>query len=398
MSLLSGVRVLTVDQYGAGPYGGLHLADMGADVIKVEPPDGGDYSRGIPPFTTPEGDDSLFFQALNRNKRSVALDLAHPLGAAAFRRLAARSDAVLTNLRGNAARRLGLGYDALGDVNPSIVCAFLTGFGRQGPRAEDGGFDYMLQAEAGIMSLAGEPDGPPVKAGVSVIDFTAGIASAMALLAGVLSARETGRGGDVDVSLQDTAASLLNYVATWQLTGGYETPRLAHSAHPSLVPSQLFECSDRPIIVMVNKEAFWPRLVRAVGRPDWAEAPGRRTFAERLENREQVVHDLQALFATDTAGRWLERLVAHGVPCGPVRTVREAFESPEYLERTVSFTHPHFGEVRSPGPLVQAGSAPVPRRGPSLGEHTEEVLSAVAGMSSAEISELKVATAVRERG
>ena len=397
MTLLSGLRVLTVDQYGAGPYGGLHLADMGADVIKIEPPEG-DYARSIPPFTTPQGDDSLFFQALNRNKRSVALDLGHPLGASAFRRLVANADAVLTNLRGEAVRRLGLGYDALGEVNPAIVCAFLTGFGRQGPRSNDGGFDYMLQAEAGIMSLAGEPDGPPVKAGVSIIDFAAGISSAMALLAGVLSARETGRGGDVDVSLQDTAASLLNYVATWQLTGGYETPRLARSAHPSLVPSQLFDCSDRPIIVMVNKELFWPRLTRAVGRPDWSDAPDRCDFAARLENRQQVVIDLQALFATDTAASWLERLVGHGVPCGPVRTVREAFETPEYLQRTVSFAHPHFGEVRSPGPLVRAGSEAVPQRGPSLGAHTDEVLASVAGMSSAEISELKLAGAVRERG
>lgn len=394
MTLLSGLRVLTVDQYGAGPYGGLHLADMGADVIKIERPDGGDYARSIPPFTTPQADDSLFFQALNRNKRSVALDLSHPLGAAAFRRLATNADAVLTNLRSDAARRLGLGYDALGDVNPAIVCAFLTGFGRQGPRADDGGFDYMLQAESGIMSLAGEPDGPPAKAGVSIIDFTAGISSAMALLAGVLSARETGRGRDVDVSLQDTALSLLNYVATWQLTSGHETPRLANSAHPSLVPSQLFDCSDRPIIVMVNKEQFWPRLTRALGRPDWADAPGRCNFVERLENRERVIADLQALFATDTAASWLQRLVEYGVPCGPVRTVREAFETPEYLRRTVSFSHPYFGQVRSPGPLVRTGTELVARRGPSLGEHTDEVLASVAGMSSAEISQLKVAGVV----
>lgn len=393
--MLSGLRVLSVDQYGAGPYGGLHLADMGADVIKVEPPDGGDYARSIPPFTTAQGDDSLFFQALNRNKRSVAIDLAHPLGAAAFRRLATHTDAVLTNLRGDAARRLGLGYDALGDVNPAIVCAFLTGFGRQGPRSNEGGFDYMLQAETGIMSLAGEPDGPPVKAGVSIIDFAAGISSAMALLAGVLSARATGRGGDVDVSLQDTAVSLLNYVATWELTAGHETPRLAGSAHPSLVPSQLFDCSDRAIIVMVNKEPFWPRLAQAVGRPEWADAADRRTFADRLKNREQVIGDLQALFSKDTAASWLDRLAEHGVPCGPIRTVREAFASAEYLERTVSFAHPHFGVVRSPGPLVHAGPEVVPQRGPSLGAHTEEVLASVGGMSSSEISELKVAGVIR---
>jgi crotonobetainyl-CoA:carnitine CoA-transferase CaiB-like acyl-CoA transferase len=398
MTLLTGLRVLTVDQYGAGPYAGLHLADMGADVIKIEPPAGGDYGRSVPPFTADTGDDSLFFQAFNRNKRSVALDLAHPHGADTFRRLAAHADAVLTNLRGDAARRLGLGYALLCDVNPRIVCAFLTGFGREGPRSNDAGFDYMLQAESGIMSLAGEPGGPPVKAGVSIIDFAAGISSAMSLLAGVLSARDKGRGGDVDVSLQDTAASLLNYVATWQLTRGYETPRLAQSAHPSLVPSQLFDCLDRPIMVMVNKEAFWPRLAAAVGHPEWRDAPDRADFSHRLRNRQVVTSDLQDVFATGTAAHWLERLAAHGVPSAPVRTVAEAFCAPGYADRTVSFPHEEFGEVRSPGPLVSAGPGVVPRRGPSLGQHTEEVLASVAGMSVTEISDLKSAGVIRTKG
>lgn len=398
MNLLQGIRVLTVDQYGAGPYGGLQLADLGADVIKIEPPDHGDFARGLPPFTTPEGDDSLFFQALNRNKRSVALDLRHPKGAEAFRRLVAHADAVLTNLRGDAAYRLGLGYEALADVNPAIVCSFLTAFGRQGQRSSAAGFDYMLQAETGIMSLAGEPDGPPVRAGVSIIDFSAGIASAMALLAGVLSARATGRGGDVDVSLQDTAASLLNYVATWQMTAGFETPRLADSAHPSLVPSQLFQCSDRPIMVMVNKEQFWGRLVEAVARPAWRDAPDRRTFADRLANRDRVVGDLQRVFAAEDSATWLQRLSDHGVPASPVRTVGEAFRAPEYWERTVALDHPQFGEVRSPGPLVTTAFPVTPRRGPALGEHTEEVLDSVAGMSAAEISELRAAGAIPQRG
>jgi crotonobetainyl-CoA:carnitine CoA-transferase CaiB-like acyl-CoA transferase len=394
MTLLSGLRVLTVDQYGAGPYGALHLADLGADVIKIEPPPGGDYGRSVPPFTTPEADDSLFFQALNRNKRSVTLDLSHPAGAETFHRLVRNADAVLTNLRGGAARRLGVGYEFLSEANSAIVCAFLTGFGRTGPRADEGGFDYMLQAESGIMSLTGEPEGLPTKAGVSIIDFAAGISSAFALLAGVVSARETGRGCDVDVSLQDTAASLLNYVATWQMTAGHETPRLANSAHPSLVPSQLFQCSDRPVMVMVNKELFWPRLTQALRRPEWSEAEDRRTFADRLRHREIVIADLQSVFATDSAAHWLERLRAQGVPCSPVRTVREAFADPNYLERTVAFGHPHFGEVRSPGHLVRCSSEAAPRRGPCVGEHTEDVLRAVAGMSVEEISHLKQVGAV----
>lgn len=389
MLSLEGVRILAIDQYGAGPYGTLHLADMGAEVIKIERPGAGDYARAIPPLRTEQGDDSLFYQALNRGKRSVTLDLQDERGFAAFERLVAVSDAVFTNLRSDAAEALGLTYERLSAANPRIVCGLLTSYGRSSPRAHEAGFDYMLQAESGIMSLAGEPDGLPTKAGVSIIDFSAGISAALALVSGLLDAQRSGRGGDVEVSLQDTAASLLNYVATWYLSAGHVTQRHPSSAHPSLVPSQLFRCRDREIVVMVNKEVFWPRLVEAVGHPEWADAPDRATFVERLENRDRVVADLEAVFATDTAATWLERLHAHGVPAGPVRTVDEAFADPAYLERTVAFPHPTFGEVRSPGPLVR-GTRPVePSPAAPLGADTVAVLRELAGCSDAEIDRLQ---------
>lgn len=389
MLSLEGVRILAIDQYGAGPYGTLHLADMGAEVIKIERPGVGDYARAIPPFRTQDGGDSLFYQALNRGKRSVTLDLQDERGFAAFERLVAVSDAVFTNLRSDAAESLGLTYERLGAANPRIVCALLSGYGRSSPRAYEAGFDYMLQAESGIMSLAGEPDGLPTKAGVSIIDFSAGISAALALVSGLLDAQRSGVGGDVEVSLQDTAASLLNYVATWYLTAGHVTQRHRSSAHPSLVPSQLFACSDRHIVVMVNKEIFWPRLAAAVGHPEWAEAPDRATFIERLDNRDRVIADLEMVFATDTADAWLKRLHAHGVPAGPVRTVDEAFDDHAYLERTVTFSHPAFGEVRSPGPLVRGMPVAEPRPAAALGADTAAVLRELAGFSDAEIDQLQ---------
>jgi crotonobetainyl-CoA:carnitine CoA-transferase CaiB-like acyl-CoA transferase len=390
VSLLAGLRVLAVEQYGAGPFASLHLGDLGAEVIKIEPPGVGDYGRGVPPYTSDKGDDSLFFQSLNRNKASVTLDLAHPRGRQIFGDLVRESDAVLTNLRSGAQSRLGLTYSDLRDHNPSVVCCSLTGFGSSGSRADAPGFDYLVQAESGIMNLAGEPGGAPVKAGVSIIDFASGIAAGFALLAGVLSARASGQGRDVEVSLQDTASSLLNYVATWYLTEGYEVGRVSRSGHPSLVPSQLFDCLDAPIVVMVNKESFWAPLTQALGHPEWATAPDRATFADRFTHRAKVVQDLGDVFAGDTAEHWLARLAAHGVPSGPVRTVAEAFETSEYADRTVTFRHPFFGEVRSPGPLVRsdARSQP-PSPGPALGSDTDLVLTTLAGVDPTELPDLR---------
>ena len=387
--VLEGVRILAVTQYGAGPYATQHLADLGADVIKIEQPGGGDYARAIGPFATPDGTDSLFFQALNRSTRSVTLDLGAEAGQDVFRTLAAKSDAVLVNLRADAALRLGLGYEALRDVNPGLVCCWLTGYGRDGSRSSSSGFDYLVQAESGIMSLAGHPNQLPTKAGVSIIDFASGIAASFATVSGILAARTRGVGCDLDVSLRDTAASLLNYVATWHLSAGYEPERLAASAHPSLVPSQLFDCMDEPIMVMVNKEHFWPRLAEAVERPEWASAADRKTFADRLAHRETVVAELQSIFATNKAGHWLTRLREHHVPCGPVRTVQQAFADPEYAARTVSFDHPFFGQVTSPGPLVTGASTTDAHRAPELGAHTDEVLTQLADLSTVTIRELR---------
>ncbi|HEV2642895.1 MAG TPA: CoA transferase, partial [Candidatus Elarobacter sp.] len=266
MRPLEDVRVVAVEQYGAGPFGTVHLAELGADVIKIEDVrTGGDVGRAVPPYQS--GDDSLFFEAFNHDKRSVALDLTNDAGRAVFHDLVRVSDAVYSNLRGDIPAKLGLRYADLAGVNPRIVCVSLSGFGMTGPRSAEPAYDYILQGLAGWQSLTGDPDGPPTKSGLSVVDYSGGLVAAMALLAGVHAARRDGVGCDCDTSLFDTAMNMLTYVASWALApdGAYEPQRLAYSAHPSIVPFQNFRTSDGWIVIVCAKEKFWQRLVDVLG-------------------------------------------------------------------------------------------------------------------------------------
>ncbi|HEX6298223.1 MAG TPA: CoA transferase, partial [Burkholderiales bacterium] len=258
MSLpLAGIRVLAVEQYGAGPAGSIYLADLGAEVIKVENlREGGDIARHVGPHFFGPGD-SQFFQTFNRNKRSIALDLAKPEARAVLRDLARTAEGEFDNLRGDLPVKLGLTYEQLRDVNPRIVCAHLSAYGREGSRAAWPGYDYLMQAEAGHMSLTGEPDGAPQRYGLSVVDLMTGLTAAFALLAGIIGARATGQGRDLDTSLFDLALFNLNYPGTWYLNAGHVQGREKRGGHPSLVPSQLFRTRDGWLFVMCNKEKFW---------------------------------------------------------------------------------------------------------------------------------------------
>src|SRR5438552_5619597 len=249
---LSGLRVIAVEQYGAGPYGSMQLADLGAEVVKIEnPADGGDMARRVGPFFLgPE--DSQFFHSFNRNKKSVTLDLKKPGARRVLHALAARADALFDNLRGDLPEKLGLTYAALASANPRIVCAHLSAYGRTGSRAPWPGYDYLMQAEAGYLSLTGEPAGPPSRMGLSIVDLMTGLFAAFALVSGVLAARESGQGCDLDVSLFDTAVQNLAYLATWYLNAGHVQGREPHSGHPSLVPSQLYRTRDGFIFIMCN--------------------------------------------------------------------------------------------------------------------------------------------------
>ena len=390
MRPLEDLRIVAVEQYGAGPWGSMHLADLGAQVIKIEDPaSGGDVGRYIPPFQ--EGEDSLFFETFNRNKLSLSLDITAQAGRSVLHDLVRASDAVYSNLRGDVPGKLGLRYADLAHANPAIVCCSLSAFGMDGPRAAEPGYDYILQGLAGWMSLTGDPDDPPTKSGVSLVDFSGGFVAALAILAGVHAARRDGVGTDCDVSLHDTALSLLNYLATWHLTTGFEPERTARSAHPSLVPFQNFETADGWIVVACAKEKFWRRLVDALDLPHLADDPRFADFAARAEHRDELLGLLEERFRGAPARQWLERLHAFGVPCGPVNSVREALADPHLAERGLlaETEHPRFGTVRQITTPVRVGPPRVEhRRGPQRHEHARYVLHDVLGYDDERVAAL----------
>ncbi|MDQ1609747.1 MAG: hypothetical protein QOE16_2479, partial [Microbacteriaceae bacterium] len=288
MKPLADLRIIAIEQYGAGPFGSVHLADLGAEVIKIEEPaSGGDVGRYVPPHQ--HGEDSLFFEVFNRNKRSVSLDLSTPAGREVFEDLVRVSDVVYSNLRGDVPAKIGITYDNLKDINPQIVCCALTGFGMTGPRSNEPGYDYILQGIAGWMDITGEPSGPPTKSGLSLVDYSGGLVAAISILAGVHAARRDGVGMDCDVSLFDTAISMLTYPAIWNLNGDFEPSRTHHSAHPSLVPFQAFQAGDGWIVVACPKEKFWQRLAAAVGRPELATDESFATFTRRRQNAGELL-------------------------------------------------------------------------------------------------------------
>ena len=389
---LEGLRILSVSQFGAGPFGTQMLADLGADVVKIEDPGvGGDSARYVPPFQG-EGD-SPYFQSFNRGKRSLALNLRHPDGQSVFRDLVRVSDAVFNNARGDLPEKLGLTYEQLRDVNPRVVCCSLTGYGRTGPRAAEPAFDYLVQGYAGYMSVTGEPDGPPGKCGVSVIDFAGGYAAMVGLMVGLFDAQRTGVGRDIDISLLDTAVSMLSYFAIWTLNRDWIAERTRESAHQTLVPAQNFPTRDGWIVIFCNKEKFWRDLVETLGAPELAEDPRFGSFADRFRHREALLPLLRERFATRTPADWLDRLRGR-VPCAPVNDVRQALADPQVLARDmiVEVEHPQFGtlrEVRSP--VRTEGEIRDPRRAPRLGEHTDDVLREVLGYGEGTIARLRAA-------
>lgn len=381
MRPLEDVRVLAIEQYGAGPYGSLQLADLGADVIKIEEPgSGGDIGRYVVPMQ--HGEDSLFFEAFNRNKRSISLDLSTPEGRSVFEDLVRVSDVVYSNLRGDVPGKLRIRYADLRHLNPAIVCCSLSGFGMTGPRATEPGYDYVLQGLAGWMDLTGEPDGPPTKSGLSVVDYSGGLNAAISILAALHAARRDGIGADCDVSLFDTAVSMLTYPAAWALNSDFVPARTRHSAHPSIVPFQAFPAQDGWIVVACPKEKFWRRLSEVLGHPEWATDSRFDRFSQRRANADMLVALLEDAFVQRPAQEWLRLLRAAGVPCGPVNSVEQALTDPHTIARDmiVETEHPHFGAVRQVAAAVRVGEEPAAyRRAPRRHEDAEDILRDLLG-------------------
>ena len=387
---LEGVRVLAVEQYGAGPFGTLFLADQGAEVIKIENPNtGGDFARDVGPYFF-TADDSEFFHAYNRNKKSLGLDLSKPEGQAVFHDLVKGADAVASNLRGDVPGKLGLTYEALKEFNPKIVCAHLSAYGREGSRSNWPGFDYLMQAEAGFFSLTGEPDTPPARFGLSVVDQMTGLALAYALLAGLTGARASGEGRDMDVSLFDIAMCNTAYPAIWYLNEGHVQERLPRSAHPSLTPCQLYTSKDGWIYIMCNKEKFWPALCRALGRDEWAEDSRFARFKDRLENREVIQELLDDVLAAKTTAEWLE-LFAGDVPASPINDIAAALDNPFVAERggVQTLTLEGHGDYRMlASPVLSGGSQTPANPAPKLGQQTEEILHGL-GYTTGQLDSLR---------
>ncbi len=372
---LEGIRVLDLSRVLAGPYCSMLLADLGADVVKVERPGEGDETRTWgPPYA---GGEAAYFLSVNRGKRSVAVDLARPEGRDVVRRLARGARVVLENFRSGGAAKLGVGYDDLAAENPDLVYCSITGFGSDRDPTRPG-YDFVVQAESGLMAVTGEPDGPPLKVGVAVVDVLTGYAAATSILAALAG----GHGARLEVSLLDSALSALVNVAESTLVTGAE-PRRYGNAHPNIVPYQTFAAADGQLAVAAANDGLYRRLCAVLERPDLAHDPRFETNPARVEHREALIPELEREFSARPAAEWLERLEAAGIPAGKVRGVAEALVE---SGATVGVEHPTAGPLLLPAsPVRPADARPAPP--PLLGQHTREVL-AEAGYDEAAVDAL----------
>ncbi len=390
---LSGIRVVDLSRVLAGPYATMALADLGADVVKVEHPRGGDETRSWGPPDA--GGEAAYFLAVNRSKRSVALDLKTDEGRDLALALCAGADVVIENFRPGGAARLGVDYAAIRERNPAVVYCTISAFGRREPRDRPG-YDFVVQAESGLMSITGEPDGEPTKVGVALVDVLAGLNAATVILAALHRRDVTGDGDAVEVSLLDSAFAGLVNVAQNALVTGREPPRYGN-AHPSIVPYEPFPAADGWIAVAAANDGLHARLCAAIDRPDLAADARYATNADRVHNRESLVAELRLVFATRPADEWLDELLAAAVPAGKIRGVGEALRAAGGATATVS--HPTAGPlelVAAPFSLLEAGiRAPGPP--PLLGEHTDEVLAEL-GVSPERLADLAARGAIARAG
>ena len=370
---LEGVRVLDLSRVLAGPYATMVLADLGADVIKVEHPERGDDTRQWgPPFARGE---SAYFLSVNRNKRSIGVDLKTEEGLERVKKLAAGSDVVIENLRRGALEKLGLGYEALRETNPGLVYCSITGFG-PGKDQDRPGYDFLIQARGGIMGITGFPDGEPTKVGVAIADIVCGLYAATAVLAALHRRSETGEGAHIEVPLFETQLSWLANRAQEYLVSGEDKGRMGN-AHPTIVPYQTFDASDKPIAVAVGNNTQFANLCKAIGREEFAQDERYATNPDRVANREDLVEVLQWEFSKKTADEWVEEIRDAGVPCGPVNALADVFTDEHVLSSGIlrDVAHPAVEMLKmlaSPV-LVDGGRLPIRRPPPTLGQHTEEL-------------------------
>jgi crotonobetainyl-CoA:carnitine CoA-transferase CaiB-like acyl-CoA transferase len=383
---LSGLRVLDLTRILSGPFASMVLADLGADVVKVEDTKAGDDTRSWgPPF---HGEDAAYFHAVNRNKRSLAIDLKSDVGQQVVLSLADTADVVIENFRPGTADRLGLGYDVLSERNPAVVYASISGFGHSGPLSRRAGYDAIAQAMSGVMSVTGEPDGDAVRFGVASADLAAGMWATIGILAALQSRERTGRGQHIDISLLDGQLSWLSYVAQGFFATGVTPPRYG-SAHPNIVPYQGFATADGDIMIAVGNDDLFRRFCEALGEPGLADDPRFRSNPNRVNNREELLPIIEKLLGQRTAAEWADLLTIAGIPAGPIHTVDEALGQEQAQARDMVVTLPHAteGNITTLGsPLKLSADHPRLRHAsPTHGEHTAEILHAL-GMTEDDLA------------
>ncbi len=388
---LSGIRVIDLTRVLAGPFCAMSLGDMGAEVIKIEEPGKGDDTRGWPPFS---GGEATYFLAVNRNKKSLTLNLKPAAGQEILRALIAKADVVLENFRPGTMERLGFGYDRLRRDNPRLIYCSISGFGESGPESSRPGYDLIVQGESGVMDLTGFADGPPVKVGNSIADLVSGMAAAQGIALALLARTRTGKGQKVEIGMLDVMASLLTYQAGLYWNAGGRPTRRGNQ-HPSIVPYEVFQAQDAYLTLGVANNSLWERACRAIGREDLTKDPRFDTEANRVTNRAVLIPILNETFGTRPADEWLSKLDQHGVPAGRIKTVAEVCESPHLKERgmAVSLPHPKAGAITLMGVPIRLhdtpGAAVLPP--PLLGEHTDEILTRLLRVPKRKVDTLRAA-------
>ena len=392
---LEGIRVLDLTRALAGPFCTLMLGDNGADVIKIEIPGSGDDTRKWgPPFI---GDESAYFLSINRNKRSLTLNLQDPKAQDVFMKLAKDSDVVVENFTPGVMDRFGLGYEAVKAVNPNVVYCSISGFGQDGPYRSRPAYDQIMQGVGGLMSITGEPDGEPQKIGIAVTDIGAGMWSAFAITTALHHRDKTGEGQYIDISMLDAQVAWLTYQAAFFFAND-EPPKRMGAAHPTLVPYQAFMCSDGKYInVAVGSERIWERFCQGMGREDLKNHPDYSVNSVRVAHRGAIVSMLQEIFLTRPVSEWVEDLQAANVPCGPINDLADVFADPQVLARDMlqEMPHPTLGTIKQTGLPIKFSRTPggLDLHPPLLGEHNQEILSSL-GYSDADVQSLKDASVI----